>query len=272
MLSLETKNKVIESMKKQAYNSIDESGILFFIWKGKKYTITTENIGLEFSVKNSKLVKQSHDYQTLAVVLDMLSGTTCPGALFCKVTAIIVDGYIGKRVLVKGKHNKYNCFAADDEVQYMFTFLRRWINTEVVKYASQAEIESEIVRIIESAPKKLRYATKNLGKVGIMRYHGAGDFFMKKYFMAAVNIAKMYPEIKFYGYTKVLPYVQFEKPDNFGLVYSDGGKFDDKVDENTPQSIVAFPGQTKVAPFACETIEDDFEFILAKKSFMLHLH
>lgn len=45
------------------------------------------------------------------------------------------------------------------------------------------------------------------------------------------------PDVSFFGYTKVLQYVSAEKPGNFKLVYSFGGKMDSKL-KNEPVAYV----------------------------------
>jgi len=223
------------------------------------------------SPNNTKIIKQGKDFGMHAIVIDLLSGHSCPAAEGCKVK---VDNpnqsiTIGKRTKIKGKNNRFDCFATKAEVQYWRSFLKRLINTLVVKFAS----ENEIIESIQSTLYRNRHAKKST----LVHFHGSGDFMKVKYFNAAVKIAQDNPLVKFYGYTKILPFaleLESYKLDNFSLIYSFGGVYDTKALESNYH--IAFVDVEKNIPlgvsYVCETVENDFEFILTRKSLKLHLH
>lgn len=69
---------------------------------------------------------------------------------------------------------------------------------------------------------------KNLRAI---RIHDSGDFYSRHYFLVWRQIMKACPEVQFYAYSKMVPMLNKLKaeglvPDNFTVVYSQGGKFD----------------------------------------------
>jgi len=109
----------------------------------------------------------------------------------------------------------------------------------------------------------------------IVRIHSFGDFFNKRYFQAWLNVAEKLPEITFFGYTKVLPYLNIDRPDNFSMVYSYGGKLDNKL-KNEPVSYVvkSFLEAEKLGvEVSCQkNPADDYNFVREGRSFALLLH
>lgn len=55
-----------------------------------------------------------------------------------------------------------------------------------------------------------------------VRWHDAGDFFSDQYLELAYSIAKKFPNIRFYCYTKLADVALGEKPDNFIANWSEG--------------------------------------------------
>ena len=79
----------------------------------------------------------------------------------------------------------------------------------------------------------------------IIRVHDSGDFcsgnFDRIYMDAWYNVAREYPDRRFYAYTKELLLLPFEnKPENFSIVQSIGGKLDHMIDFDRPHSRI-FP-------------------------------
>jgi len=58
----------------------------------------------------------------------------------------------------------------------------------------------------------------------IIRWHDAGDFFSPEYLDKAYNLAKKFPDVDFYAYTKLASVAQGEKPDNFKINFSMGAQ------------------------------------------------
>lgn len=70
----------------------------------------------------------------------------------------------------------------------------------------------------------------------VIRIHDSGDFYSLDYILKWIDIILEFSGVHFYAYTKMLPtFKRMEErlPDNFTLIYSEGGKADDMIDTNT---------------------------------------
>lgn len=76
------------------------------------------------------------------------------------------------------------------------------------------QFEQELAKADLNAKKK--------GKSVVIRWHDAGDFFSPEYLELAYKIAKEFPEVKFYAYTKLASVATGAKPDNFIINFSMG--------------------------------------------------
>jgi hypothetical protein len=68
-------------------------------------------------------------------------------------------------------------------------------------------------------------AEKKFGKKGtkvIIRWHDAGDFFSPEYLDLAYNVARQFPDVDFYAYTKMASVAQANRPSNFKMNFSQG--------------------------------------------------
>ena len=63
----------------------------------------------------------------------------------------------------------------------------------------------------------------------VVRWHDAGDFFSPQYMNLAFDVARQFPDVEFYAYTKVGDVANAKKPANFIINFSEG----------------ALPGETK---------------------------
>lgn len=57
-----------------------------------------------------------------------------------------------------------------------------------------------------------------------VRWHDAGDFFSPEYLNLAIDIAKKFPDMKFYAYTKLANVAKADLPDNFITNFSQGAQ------------------------------------------------
>jgi len=129
----------------------------------------------------------------------------------------------GKLRVVDGPHNIFRCFSASQEAFYPVVYEARKRNTKIIELAAKDILGAAEV-ISNAIPKKAQ---------GI-RIHVAGDFKTRNYFEAWLIIARENPSIRFYAYTKSLPFwVQFRKdiPKNFMLTASRGGHKDKLIRE-----------------------------------------
>ena len=183
---------------------------------------------LKFSKANAKTQALKNDSELADYLtgkrkiysLDLLSGWSCPHAKDCLSKAIITDE--GKRKIKDGKHTKFRCFSASQEVQYNGVYNLRKHNFDSLRKLSTNEM---ITLINDSLPKN----------AGIVRIHVAGDFFNLDYMRAWYSVALANPNTLFYAYTKSLRFWHDinESPTlhNFVLTASYGGRDDWRIDE-----------------------------------------
>lgn len=82
---------------------------------------------------------------------------------------------------------------------------------------------------------------RNMRKVTTVRVHDSGDFYSQEYLNAWYAIARAFPDIVFYAYTKSLHLdLWSKKPRNFRIIQSVGGVMDDDINTRRPHSRV-FP-------------------------------
>jgi len=121
---------------------------------------------------------------------------TCPGAGECKTFCYAMKGgYVQWKAVSMGQSRMLNFLINDPK-----------------GFASQMETE------LTKAEKK---AAKDSSKV-IVRWHDAGDFFSPEYLNVAYSIARKFPNVDFYAYTKLASVAQGDKPDNFRQNFSGG--------------------------------------------------
>lgn len=221
---------------------------------------------LKFSYQNQKinlLAKYLGLKKKEVLSFDVPAGWTCPKADICKSMANKETGKI-KRT------GKFLCFASKGEAYAPAARRLRWHNLLEINACRSGGDHAKIVELIQSSmPKEIK----------ILRIHSSGDFYCEEYFKAWVEIAKNNPHITFFGYTKELDYVLFEKPSNFVLQYSWGGKDDLRlleIKEHIPTCYVAeYDNQYPNLPVVCgthETAHEDYLHIMAKKTFVIAKH
>jgi hypothetical protein len=75
----------------------------------------------------------------------------------------------------------------------------------------------------ELADAERKYAKK--GTKVVLRWHDAGDFFSPEYMQVAFDVARRFPMIDFYAYTKIAAVAQSsDKPANFLFNFSGGAQ------------------------------------------------
>ena len=219
------------------------------------------NKTLTFSVGNTKILELAHSKGLTSkqvTSFDLPAGYTCPMADVCQSFADRENGKI-----TDGDNCKFRCYAASMEARYTATRKAHWRNFEALRKLKTTDAMVKL--IVSSMPENVK----------IIRIHASGDYFSKRYFQAWVKVAELYPDVKFFGYTKILPYVNATKPDNFRLIYSYGGKMDSKktceptayVVKNIAEAI-----ERGLHPACIDDPSDDFDFIMSGKTFALCLH
>ena len=162
--------------------------------------------------------------------LDILSGHTCPFALECYSKVVESNG---KLSIKDGKHTRFRCFSASQEVLYTNLYKLRKHNTKQLM-ALRKSYKRMAQAIKDSMPRD----------IGICRIHVAGDFFNANYFLAWLEVSRNNPSVLFYAYTKSLGYwlsFRDEVPANLVLTASRGGRLDEMIDDhNLREAVVVF--------------------------------
>lgn len=144
------------------------------------------NIGLP-ALKGLAVNEKTGDF----VVVD-----TCPGAGACKVYCYAKKGgYVQWKASSLSQTRQLN-FLLNDPSGY------------------KAKLESELSASVSKFGKK--------GTKVVVRWHDAGDFFSPDYLDLAYGVAKDFPNIEFYAYTKMAGVAQGDKPSNFKMNFSAG--------------------------------------------------
>lgn len=121
---------------------------------------------------------------------------TCPGAGSCKI----------------------DCFArGGGKIQ----FEGPWVSdARILTYLLNDPEGFKQQLINEIAQQKKKYEKQGI-KVTI-RWHDAGDFFSPEYVDLAADVAKAFPDVQFYAYTKMAKVAQGGLPSNFQINWSEG--------------------------------------------------
>lgn len=123
---------------------------------------------------------------------------TCPGAGACKVYCYArKGGYIQFRDASMSQTKVLN-FLLNDPAGF------------------SKMLENEIAGLATTFDKK--------DIQSVIRWHDAGDFFSPDYLALAYSIARKFPKVNFYAYTKMASVAQGEKPANFLINFSMGAK------------------------------------------------
>lgn len=94
-------------------------------------------------------------------------------------------------------------------------------------------------------------------KVKTVRVHDSGDFFNQTYVDAWAKIARAFPGILFYAYTKSLHLDFSDMPENFKITQSEGGKLDDQIDKSKPHSRIFSTDSDRLAAGYIDGNESD---------------
>ena len=180
---------------------------------------------LKFSTGNAKLGKR--------LIFSLPAGYTCPNAGHCKTFADRTTGHIldlPQSAHATGK--EYRCFAAMGETRPNVRNAR-WYNWDLLKQVMYAEEESAyqpVAKLTQLIGQSIYDQLGTRKSYDLCRIHESGDFWSELYFKAWLEVAKKFPNIKFYAYTKQLSYWLNSKddiPSNMYLTASAGGNLDD---------------------------------------------
>jgi len=148
------------------------------------------NIGLP-ALKGLAVNEKTGDF----IVVD-----TCPGAGACKVYCYAKKGgYVQWKESSMSQTKVLNFLLNDPQ-------------------GFKAKLESEIQTEVDKFAKK--------GAKVVIRWHDAGDFFSPDYVDLAYSVARKFPQVDFYAYTKMAGVATGNKPNNFKMNFSMGATQD----------------------------------------------
>jgi len=217
---------------------------------------------LKFSKGNAKLPRTT-------MIFALPAGHTCPGAKECQTSVIAVGA---TRKIIDGEHQQFRCYAANAEVRLPDTFKLRKHNHDLL-FPISTKPEAIVELILDSMK------AAGMKKITKVRVHESGDFFTYSYFKAWMDVATAFPDLKFYAYTKSLPFlVRGQKegivPPNFIFTASKGGHFDYLIGPNGLKSVTVTTteAETQAALTLGGKFDHDDTLPLGSDDFYLQVH
>ena len=218
---------------------------------------------LRYAPANAKLSALEKRLGVNVYSLDLLSGVTCPFAQDCHSKAVL--GADGSRSIQDGKRTLFRCFSASQEVAYTNVFLARQANTDRIMPLAARSPLAAADALCDALP----------ADAGCVRIHVAGDFKLLNYFDAWLEVATRRPEVRFYAYTKSIPFWVRRLdvlPANFLLTASRGGKADCLIDEHGLREARVVFSDAEANAQGLEIDHDDSHAALPGPSFALLIH
>jgi Gene product 88 len=206
---------------------------------------------------------------------DLPSGHTCPFAKNCLAKAVQRDG---RWKLKSGPNVQFRCFSASQETQYSGVREIRFHNLKLLR-ACGNDVSALVALICASMPDyksraPLLFANGKQWQ-GILRLHVGGDFYSQAYFDAWVKVARRYPTVLIYAYTKSVSYWIRRKryiPSNFVLTASYGGRHDALIQKHGLRSVKVVLSQAEADALGLPIDHDDIHAMNAQGDFALLIH
>jgi len=226
---------------------------------------------LKFSSENKKLDKLAKEVKAKQGIyrnvysMSIPSGRaeTCPYADKCKA-------YVGSdgKLVSRDDYIDYRCYSASMEALYPAQLKQREHNFELLK-ACNNDVQELTNLINASIPIEAQ----------IIRIHVGGDFYSQPYFDAWLNVAMLNREIRFYAYTKSLPFwvnrldsIKLGEFQNMELIASRGGTKDKLIDKHQLKEAVVVYSEKEAKERNLEIDYTDYLACYGKESFALLIH
>lgn len=216
---------------------------------------------LVFGKANAKLKALEKSEGKKVYTFSLLAGHTCPGAKDCQSFAMENNG---KLTIKDGKYTDFRCFAASQEVLFPSVYRARKNNLKIVELAAKSPKEAADLIVLQ-IPKNCQ----------VLRLHASGDFKTQNYFDAWVIAATLRPDIKFYAYTKSIPFWVKRIgliPSNLVLTASLGGKYDALAIKNGFKTVLVVDNEVQAAALNLPVDHDDSLALNYNGNFSLILH
>jgi hypothetical protein len=126
----------------------------------------------------------------------------------------------------KSMSGKLTCPFADECVKFCYAQKGAYIWSNV---KPAFEKRYELTRSAEFVSKMSDELMKK--RPDYVRVHDSGDYYSKAYLQKWIDIANLFPEIKFYSYTNSVAMLkEANLPSNFDVIFSDSGKQKNLID------------------------------------------
>jgi hypothetical protein len=191
------------------------------------------------------------------------AGRACQFARKCR--SRVVTRKDGSRRIQDGPHTEFRCFGASSEIRSRSLHNLVTRNYELVMN-TQLDREAMVRLFDRSMPAGAQY----------IRVHATGgDMLSEEYLLAWMDVAALYPDVLFYGYTKALPYyIKFKDtfPDNLRMTPSRGGSHDFYIDQEGlhEAKVVLHPDEANELGLPID--HDDSHAMAGDHSFCLLIH
>lgn len=219
---------------------------------------------LKFKPANAKLRKlakaltEEYGRKPKIYGLSLPAGYTCPFAVECLSKA---DRTTGK--LTDGPGMKFRCFEASLEAAFPSLRKRAWDNFDALRPHKTPEA---IAAVIQAALPN---------DADIIRPGIDGDFYSPAYFDAWLIVARNNPTIRFYAYTKSLPYWAARMDDipaNFSLNASYGGRMDALITQHGLKSALVVLHPSEAEAVGLEIDDNETRALDGSDDFALLIH
>ena len=126
----------------------------------------------------------------------------------------------------KSASGKLTCPFADECIKFCYAQKGAYIWSNV---KPAFEKRYELTRTAEFVGKMSDELFKK--RPDYVRIHDSGDYYSKVYLQKWIDIANLFPEIKFYSYTNSVAMLkEATLPSNFDIIFSDSGKQKNLID------------------------------------------
>lgn len=171
----------------------------------------------------------------------------------------------------KTKSGKVVCPFAGDCKRFCYAKKGNFKFKNVTTKYERNYVESKCDTFIESIQSDINKLT---GMVEFIRIHTSGDFYSMDYLDKWISIAQQNPTRIFYAYTKSVSFFSNVKlPDNFRIIFSEGGKHDHMIGARTRATI--FQKMENIPQGYLDCSENDLQAVKAtytNKNVALKLH
>lgn len=230
-----------------------------------------QQLNFKWGLNNGKLKSLSRANGGIKVAsFDILAGYTCPAASICKAWY-----NPAKHKVERGPESEFLCYAAKTEGVYPASFAAHEFNLKKLNYVLKNESPESLALLLVDDIRSLH--------LSIVRIHSSGDLFNPLYVQAWIIVAKMLPDVQFFGYTKVYSAFRMitdSNLDNLKFAFSIGSR-DDYLVKSNDCTCTVITSDEQAAQFAHDIIcthesdyeySNDFEYIMRGESFGIGLH